>query len=84
MKVVDPTTFEELGDGVTGELWISGPSVAEGYFGKEELSTTTFAAIVKDCPGQRFMRTGDLAFFQGDDLYICGRIKDLVIQNGGT
>jgi acyl-CoA synthetase (AMP-forming)/AMP-acid ligase II len=85
VKIVDTSNSEEVNDGVTGELWIAGPSVAAGYYRKPELTEQLFQAKMKAARSmetKRFLRTGDLAFFQNDKLYICGRIKDLVIING--
>lgn len=83
LKVVCPNTHKEVNDGETGELWISGTSVAAGYFGKPGLSEEVFHAKLADSAIQvGFLRTGDLAFFQNEHLFICGRIKDLIISNG--
>ena len=82
-KVVCPETCMELGEQQVGELWLSGPSVAAGYFGRPELSSQVFNAEIaqSDC-NLKFLRTGDLAFFEDGYLYICGRQKDLIIVNG--
>ena len=86
IKIVNTSTFEEVKDGEVGELWISGPSVTAGYYGKEELSRECFGVSIKEGDSNsnqaRFLRTGDQAFFENDYLYICGRIKDLIIVNG--
>ncbi len=57
-----------------GEVWLRGPSVARGYFGNEEATAESF--------GGGWLRTGDLGYFAGGELFICGRAKDLVILNG--
>ena len=80
-KIVNPKTIQELGDREVGELWLSGPSITAGYFGKPELTKEVFHARI-DGYDEHFLRTGDLAFFEDDYLYICGRQKDLVIVNG--
>ncbi|CAB9498832.1 Putative fatty-acid--CoA ligase FadD21 [Seminavis robusta] len=89
--IVDPTTCTQVEDGVTGEVWISGPSVAAGYHGKPELSRQVFQAKLQvdeeqgdaiTAADKTFLRTGDLGFFDNDLFYICGRIKDLIIING--
>ncbi len=81
-KIVNPKTIQELGDReVVGELWLSGPSVTAGCFGKSELTKEVFHARI-DGYDEHFLRTGDLAFFEDEYLYICGRQKDLVIVNG--
>ncbi|CAB9528250.1 Putative fatty-acid--CoA ligase FadD21 [Seminavis robusta] len=89
VRIVIPETMEEAEDNTTGELWIAGPSVAGGYHGKPELSKGVFEAKLSGShreapidPSKRYLSTGDLAFIQNDNLYICGRIKDLLIVNG--
>ena len=82
LKLVDPVTLREVEDGLTGEIWLAGPTVASGYFGKPELTASTFEAEQAGQPEVQYLRTGDLAFYQSDYLYICGRIKDLIIYNG--
>lgn len=82
-KVVCPETCREMGEQQVGELWLSGPSVTAGYFGKADLSAEVFNASIADSDcNLGFLRTGDLAFFEDGYLYICGRQKDLVIVNG--
>ena len=80
-KIVSPTLNKELRDGTVGELWLSSPSTAHGYFGKPDLTNETFRAKLTGSD-DTFLRTGDLAFFEEGYLYICGRLKDLVIVNG--
>ena len=81
MKIVCPTTLKEKHDGEVGELWLSGPSITGGYFGKPDLSKEVFEATLEG-HDRSFLRTGDQAFFEDDYLFICGRLKDLVIVNG--
>mmetsp|Transcript_46068 Transcript_46068/g.107683 ORF Transcript_46068/g.107683 Transcript_46068/m.107683 type:complete len:1153 (+) Transcript_46068:65-3523(+) len=69
-----------LGEDEVGELWVSSPSVASGYYGKAELSQV-FRSRVSES-GETYLRTGDLAFIQKRKLYICGRSKDLIICQG--
>jgi amino acid adenylation domain-containing protein len=83
--IVDPDTGERKQDNVIGEIWISGPSVAQGYWQKPELSQSTFCAtLLGAAPGDstRYLRTGDLAFLRAGELYVAGRIKDLIILRG--
>jgi len=83
IKVVCPTHMHELGTGVVGELWVSCPSKASGYFGQPELSKEVFHATLSDNGDEEtYLRTGDLAFIENGYIYICGRHKDLVIVNG--
>lgn len=81
IKIINPENFVEVGETEVGELWISGPSVAAGYFGKPELTQEVFQAKLEN-DDKEYLRTGDLAFIENGYLYICGRIKDLIIVNG--
>jgi len=81
--VVDPETRRRLPAGRIGEIWFSGPSVAHGYWGKPEATEHDFRAHLADeGPGGPFLRTGDLGFVDGDELYVTGRLKDLIILRG--
>ncbi|MFE9681081.1 amino acid adenylation domain-containing protein [Streptomyces sp. NPDC006285] len=80
--IVDPGTGEPLPEGAVGEVWVSGPTVAHGYWNRPELTATSFGAVAQGHPGRTFLRTGDLAFRHGDELYVTGRIKDLIIVRG--
>lgn len=83
IKIVDPVTLKDLKDGSVGEIWFTGPSVARGYWGKETESEQTFRAkITGDTSGKTYLRTGDLGFLLKDELFITGRIKDLLIIRG--
>ncbi|WNJ20710.1 AMP-binding protein [Pontibacter sp. G13] len=79
--IVDPETCTTKAPLEVGELWVSGPHVAEGYWNKPEVTTETFQAKTSDGAGP-FLRTGDLAFIHEGNLYICGRLKDLIIIRG--
>jgi acyl-CoA synthetase (AMP-forming)/AMP-acid ligase II len=81
LKIVDPDSREELPPAKVGEIWLRGPSVAKGYWERPDESRETFEAICAS-DGERYLRTGDLGFFRERQLFICGRIKDLVIVNG--
>jgi fatty-acyl-CoA synthase len=63
-----------LGERQVGEVWLRGPSVTAGYFGNAEATEETF--------GDGWLKTGDLAYQAGGNLFICGRAKDLIILNG--
>ncbi|KAJ8602067.1 hypothetical protein CTAYLR_001599 [Chrysophaeum taylorii] len=81
LKIVDVETQLEVEPGVSGELWIHSPSVARGYWGRPDLSEETFGARLAG--DQRpFLRTGDLAFLEDGRLFICGRLRDLVLSGG--
>ena len=67
-----------LGARAIGEIWVQSPFVADGYVGDREATLETFVAREDG----RWLRTGDLGFFSGGDLYVCGRQKDLMIVRG--
>jgi acyl-CoA synthetase (AMP-forming)/AMP-acid ligase II len=79
--VVDPHTGTPVRDGTVGEIWVCGANVAAGYWRQPEQSARTFGATV---PGEagRWLRTGDLGVLAGGQLFITGRLKDLVIVDG--
>jgi len=79
--IADPHTLEPFGDDRVGEIWLSGPSVAKGYWKRDELSQQTFQARLSDGRGP-YLRTGDLGFLRGGELYVTGRLKDLIILRG--
>lgn len=88
VRAVDPESRRPLGDDAVGELWIASPSVARGYWGNPERTTEVFGATlatgsdpVPD-PDRRYLRTGDLGFLRGGDVFVTGRIKDLLIIRG--
>lgn len=92
--LVDPATGQELPEGTVGELWIHGPNVAAGYLDREDETTETFrnslpaasrlseGSRAGDAPEDNWLRTGDLATIVDGQLYITGRIKDLVVIAG--
>ncbi|GAB2610914.1 hypothetical protein GCM10027168_49760 [Streptomyces capparidis] len=82
IAVVDPASRERLPDGRVGEIWVRGPSVAQGYWQRPRESEETFAARLAPDGEGPFLRTGDLGFLDGGELYVTGRIKDLLIVAG--
>ena len=76
--IVDPHTLNELPDNRVGELWASGPSIAHGYWRNPEATAKTF--VQHD--GRTWLRTGDLGFIRFGEVYITGRLKDLLIVRG--
>jgi len=82
IEIVDPETCRVLSEGEVGEVWISGPSVAGGYWNRPEESARTFGARLVDGDPDVFLRTGDLGFLSGGALYLTGRAKDLIILRG--
>ncbi|WP_026607770.1 non-ribosomal peptide synthetase [Methylocapsa acidiphila] len=82
LRIVDPAERRICEDGRIGEIWVSGPSVAAGYWGKPDESARLFRAALCDDPDTSFLRTGDLGFLLDGELFIAGRIKDLIILRG--
>ncbi len=82
VRIVDPDTFEERPAGRVGEIWVRGPSVARGYWGRDEETEATFGARLSGTGEGPFLRTGDLGFLADGELYVTGRVKDLVIIRG--
>jgi fatty acid CoA ligase FadD32 len=90
--IVDNETATELPDGQIGEVWISGQNMGRGYWGKPEESYATFQNILKSRvepshaegagDDATWVRTGDYGVFYQDELFITGRVKDLVIIDG--
>jgi acyl-CoA synthetase (AMP-forming)/AMP-acid ligase II/alkanesulfonate monooxygenase SsuD/methylene tetrahydromethanopterin reductase-like flavin-dependent oxidoreductase (luciferase family)/acyl carrier protein/GNAT superfamily N-acetyltransferase len=85
IRIVDPQSRAPCPDGATGEIWLRGPTIATGYFGENETSEAAerFGVLVTADGGQeRYLRTGDLgALFEGE-LYVTGRLKDVIIAHG--
>ena len=79
--IVDPVTHEPCDEDEIGELWIRGESVAEGYWEDEAETDRVFRATAVGREGF-YMRTGDLAAFYKGEIYIVGRLKELIIING--
>ncbi|WP_233585626.1 non-ribosomal peptide synthetase, partial [Corallococcus sp. CA054B] len=83
IAIVDPETLERRGPGEVGEVWVTGPSVAQGYWGREEATRETFHARIAGEDGGPYLRTGDLGFLRPEgELYVTGRRKDLIILRG--
>ncbi|MFI9766519.1 fatty acyl-AMP ligase [Streptomyces sp. NPDC052415] len=79
--IVDPMTLHVLPGGRIGEIWLRGRSVAEGYWNRKELTAETFRATTADGRTGWF-RTGDLGALLDEELYVTGRIKEMLIQHG--
>ncbi|MFI0982045.1 amino acid adenylation domain-containing protein [Streptomyces sp. NPDC021093] len=106
LEIVDPVTRRPVTAGAIGEIWLSGPSVAQGYWNRPEHTAATFgarlatddstsddsttadstteytAAETAAEPGPAFLRTGDLGLLHEGELYVTGRLKDLIIVRG--
>ena len=81
VEIVDPDTGAPCPPGRVGEIWVAGPSVAQGYWGRPAQAAGTFGARLADGSGP-FLRTGDLGFRRDGHLVVTGRIKDLMIVRG--
>lgn len=79
--VVNNETKRVCAEKEVGEIWISGPSVAQGYWQKPKETAETFQAFLADSRGP-FLKTGDLGFYEDNELVICGRLKEMLILNG--
>src|SRR5579871_136956 len=82
VRIVSPDSRRPCGAGDVGEIWISGPSVAQGYWGKTKETEETFQARIPGIDEGPFLRTGDLGFLKDGHLFITGRLKDLLIIRG--
>jgi len=80
--IVNPESKLPCSDGKVGEVWVSGPSVAAGYWNRPKESEAVFNAYLADSGEGPFLRTGDLGFLMKGELFITGRIKDVIIING--
>jgi acyl-CoA synthetase (AMP-forming)/AMP-acid ligase II len=82
VRIVDPERLVECAPEVVGEIWVAGPSVAQGYWGQPEETERTFRARMADSTEGPFLRTGDFGFLRDGELYVTGRLKDLIIIDG--
>lgn len=82
LKVVNPDSLIECPKNGIGEIWVSGQSVAQGYWSQPLESKETFNAYLSDTGGGPYLRTGDLGFVENEELYVTGRLKDLIIIRG--
>ena len=80
--IVDQQTGAPLPDEAIGEIHLSGDSITRGYFRKEELNQHVFRDVSLHKTSRRFLRTGDLGFLSGGQLFVTGRIKELIILRG--
>ncbi|AUB41610.1 Acyl carrier protein [Nostoc flagelliforme CCNUN1] len=80
--IVNPETSTRCQDGEIGEIWVSGPSVGEGYWNRQAETEQTFHAFLQDTGEGPFLRTGDLGFLDNEEVFITGRAKDLIIIRG--
>jgi acyl-CoA synthetase (AMP-forming)/AMP-acid ligase II len=82
IAIVQPESLTECLEGEVGEIWVSGPSVAQGYWRRPQQTEQTFQAYLPRTGEGPFLRTGDLGFILEGELFITGRLKDLIIIDG--
>jgi thioester reductase-like protein len=84
VRIVDPDQHVALEPGQVGEIWIAGTGKCLGYWNNPELTLKQFRArLVDDSPyDDGYLRTGDMGFFHCGELFVCGRIKDMIILRG--
>jgi thioester reductase-like protein len=84
VRIVDPDTGAAVEGGGIGEIWVAGQSKCQGYWNKPELSGHVFDnSITDDYNGAHsYLRTGDLGFLAEGELFVCGRLKDIIILRG--
>ncbi|TMW61326.1 hypothetical protein Poli38472_012517 [Pythium oligandrum] len=82
--IVDPDSKKKLQEGHVGEVWIQGPSVAAGYWNREEYTKEMFGALLhgEKNDANVYLRTGDMGFLKSGELFVTGRLKDLIIVRG--
>jgi amino acid adenylation domain-containing protein len=82
--IVNPTTLKQCSPDEVGEIWVSSPSVVHGYWQRPVETAETFQAYLSDTGAGPFLRTGDLGFLRDGELFVTGRIKDVIIIRGNN
>ncbi|ARA93389.1 hypothetical protein AWN76_009625 [Rhodothermaceae bacterium RA] len=82
VRIVNPDTRTLCAPGEVGEIWVSGGSVTRGYWQRPDETAETFEATLSGANGSPALRTGDLGFIQDGNLFVTGRLKDLIIIRG--
>lgn len=80
--IAHPETLTSCLPSEVGEIWVSGASVTQGYWQRSEQTQSAFQAYLKDTGDGPFLRTGDLGFLHSGELYVTGRLKDMIIIRG--
>lgn len=84
VAIVNPETLNTCAPQEVGEIWVTSASVTKGYWQRDIETSTTFAAYTQDTQSGPFLRTGDLGFYHQGQLYITGRLKDVIIMRGAN
>ncbi len=82
IAIVDPQTLNPCQSGEIGEIWVTGPSIAGGYWNNSFITDNTFNARLQEMANLNFLRTGDLGFIDRGELFVTGRLKDVIIIKG--
>ena len=82
IAIANPETLISCQPGEVGEIWVSGSSIAQGYWKQPQISEATFNAYLKDTNEGPFLRTGDLGFIDQGELFFTGRLKDMIVIKG--
>ena len=82
LAIANPETLKQCPDEQIGEIWSKSDSVARGYWNLPELTNHSFNAVLADTKEAGWLRTGDLGFLKNGELFVTGRLKDLIIIHG--
>jgi len=82
LAIADPETRVRCAQDQVGEIWVAGPSIAQGYWERPDETAHTFRAALADDGDGPYLRTGDFGFLHEGELYVTGRLKDLIIVDG--
>jgi acyl-CoA synthetase (AMP-forming)/AMP-acid ligase II len=84
VAIVDQESMTRRQPDEIGEVWVSSPSVGQGYWNRLEETETVFKSFIRDTKEGPFLRTGDLGFLKDGEVFITGRLKDLIIVRGNN
>lgn len=82
VEIVNPQTRQRCDEDCVGEIWVAGPSIAQGYWNRPDETERYFHARLADSEEGPFLRTGDLGCLRDGQLYVTGRLKDLIVIRG--
>jgi len=82
VRIVDPDSRRGCEPGAIGEIWVRGDSIAAGYWRNDAATQRAFGARLAGDDGAPYLRTGDLGFLRDGELFVTGRLKDLIIVRG--
>ena len=82
VAIADPETLTRVDNSCVGEIWVKGESVAQGYWNQPKKTEDIFKAYFADTQEGPFLRTGDLGFVRDNELFVTGRLKDVIIVRG--